>query len=115
MAICCDKGKCKRRETVTIKMELDATAYDRHAAAVDMLVGSQNPQGNDLLKVNYRFFIEYSGSVVEALTAVKDICADPDVVVSVSCTELEQGRLLVYETLNRLETLIDAVRDRRDS
>jgi hypothetical protein len=62
-------------------------------------------KGDDL-KVTYTFTAAYFGNVVKCLEAVKKICSDPNVVVSASCANLTQGRILIYEALKRLDAVI---------
>ena len=105
-------GPLERREHVEIKMELDKAAYARHASAVRALVPDFKLQmrGGDTLSVRYKFVIEYFGDVAEKLEAVQTLCSDPDVVQTASCADLEQGRILVYEVLKRLDAVIKQVK-----
>ena len=110
-------GRCIRAESVNIGMDLDKKAFDRHEEVVRILVPNfkgQLKQG-DNLKVSYDFFIMYFGDVVKKLTAVAAICDDPDVVLSASCEELEEGEILCYEVLNKLKRVIALVKNRVES
>jgi hypothetical protein len=114
MSISFSSGLVEKQEEVNIRMTLDPAAYARHAQAVGVLVPNFKEQmlKDDELKVAYDFTIEYFGNVVRKLEAVEKICSDPDVVVAASCPELEQGRLLVYEALKRLEAIIKSMKGR---
>jgi hypothetical protein len=107
-------GQPEKREKISVHMTLDKKAYARHAQAVAALLPDFKAQmeKDDDLKVSYDLFINYFGDVVRCLEAVKKICSDPDVVITASCPELEQGRLLIYEALKRLDSVIKTVRDR---
>lgn len=95
-------------ERVDIKMLLDVDAYKRHALAVKTLVPDwkQQLKKNDLLKVSYSFWIKYYGNVAEKLAAVAELCDDPEILKEVDCAALEEGRILVYEALKRLDAVI---------
>ena len=102
-----------KTEEIHIKMELDKKAYARHAQAVMAVVDKSIDIGEkDTLKVDYTLYANYFGDVVKKLEAVKKICSDPDIVVSASCASLTQGRLLIYEALKRLDTVIAEIEKR---
>ena len=98
--------KAKKVEGIRIKMSLDKKAYARHAHAVTTLVPRREIDEDEILSVTYTFTASYFNDVVAKLEAVKKICSDPDVVISASCTEITQGRILIYEALKRLDTVI---------
>jgi len=106
------KQKPKRTDEIKIAMTLDKKAYARHSHEVTTLVNPQEMQEGDDLNVYYTFCIAYFDGVVEALHAVKKICADPSIVVSASCTELTRGRILIYEALKNLDAVIQEIEQR---
>jgi hypothetical protein len=105
----------ERTEVVKILMVLEKAAYDRHTSSIFTLMPEYKDRmvvdNGDLINITYTFTIDYH-HVVKGLHAVADICDDPDVIVSVDCKELEEERLLVYETLKKLDAVIQAVKER---
>jgi hypothetical protein len=117
MAVSFNSGKPTRIEELRIKMELDGKrAHTRHAQAIKDIPLVKPIEGrvrdDDLLKIDYTLSIQYMGNVAKALTAVAELCADPDVVVSASCAELTQGRILCYEAFRRLDAVIREIEKR---
>lgn len=108
-----EKIEPQRVEEIKIKMTLDKKAYIRHSHEVTTLVKPQKMEEGDDLNVNYTLFCGYFGGVVEALQAVKKICADPDIVISASCDDLTQGRVLIYEALKNLDAVIQEIEKRK--
>jgi len=98
-------------------MKVKAEAYQKHKEAIDTLSpGYQDNrfviiQPDDIIDVKYNFHLSYHG-VVQQLQAVKDLCEDPDVVVTADCAALEAGRILVYETLKKFDSIIQHVKGR---
>jgi hypothetical protein len=110
-----NRGKPEKCEEVTIKMMLTGKrAHARHAQSLRDLPIEEvsDMERDDSLRVAYTLCIGYFGDVVKELEAVKAICSDPDVVVSASCIELTQGRVLVYESLKRLDAVIQEIEKR---
>ena len=107
------KMKAQRVEEIKIKMTLDKKAYARHSHEVTTLVKPVDMDDGDL-NVTYTLFCEYFGGVVEALHAVKKICADPNVVISASCDDLTSGRVLIYEALKNLDAIIQEIEKRKN-
>ncbi|KPK54268.1 MAG: hypothetical protein AMS22_06080 [Thiotrichales bacterium SG8_50] len=103
-----------RIENVKIKMELDYDAYLRNKEAVTALTSVENVREGDKLKITYDFSCWYLGDIVEKLTAVETICNDPATIKTASCSELEEGRILVYKVLRKLDDVIRQVRERND-
>jgi hypothetical protein len=107
-----------RVEKLRIRMEIDKKrAYTRHSQAMEDIpfLNSEPYKGgedDDLLKIDYTLSIRYFGNVAKALTAVAELCADPDVVVSASAADLTQGRLLVYEAFKQLDAVIKEIEKR---
>lgn len=107
-----------RVETLRIRMEVDKErAYTRHSQAMRDIPFTnskpfENGEDDDLLKINYTLSIKYFGNVAKALTAVAELCADPEVIVSASAADLTQGRLLVYEAFKRLDAVIKEIEKR---
>jgi hypothetical protein len=95
-------------------MELTKDAADKHEDAVKTLIRNLKTQlrDGDTLKVTYDFIVQYYGDIVRKLQAVGVICSDPSVVVTASCGELEEGRILVYEVLKKLDHVIQLARQR---
>ena len=108
--------KPERTETVCINMVVKGSAYDKHKKAIHILTPNYGRytdiQLNDTICIHYKFWASYY-DVVQKLQSVQDICDDPDVVVTVDCSELEAGRILVYETLKKLDSIIQQVKDRK--
>ncbi len=106
-------GRLKRQETINIRMELDKGACLAHTQALRD-IPSQMPdmEENDLININYTLTANYLGDVTKALAAVREICADPRVVVSASCNELTEGKILFYEALKQLEAVIQEIKKR---
>jgi hypothetical protein len=100
-----------RIENVRISMELSKSGFLEHLETIKLL----RPDAVDLhmdddttLSLDYDFSISYLSSVAEHLKAVQTLCEAEDVVVKASCEELEQGRILIYEVLKRLDAIIKA-------
>ncbi|MHC4705019.1 MAG: hypothetical protein ACYTFQ_31100 [Planctomycetota bacterium] len=106
--------KPARTEHIEIKMELDKAAYDRHRKAVEDFSPHLQVSEGDTLKLTYNFYCDYHGDIVKKLTAVKEFCSDPAIVHKASCSELEEGRVLVYEVLKKLDEVIQLVREPDD-
>jgi hypothetical protein len=106
--------KPERIEAVNIKMKLTGAAAKSHKDAVLTLnpTALDHIRDDDDLLINYSFIIQYFDDVLGGLEAVQEICEDPDVVLSASCAELEEGRLLVYEVLKKLEAVIKTTKAR---
>lgn len=96
-------------------MEVKGSAYEKHRKAITLLDPEYgryaNIQTADTIKIRYKFWASYYG-VVENLQAVQGLCDDPDVVVEADCDELEGGRILIYETLKKLDNIIQHVKGR---
>ncbi len=106
-------GRLKRRETINIKMELDKAACLAHAKALNDIPSQMPDMGeNDRIKINYTLTANYFGDVTKALIAVREICSDPDVVVSASCDDLTEGKILFHEALKQLEAVIKEIESR---
>lgn len=101
-----------RTESVRITMKLAKEVADKHEQVVKLLAPNFAKQliDGDTLNVTYSFCIDYFGDVVQRLTAVQKLCSDLAVVTQASCEELEEGRLLVYEVLRRLDMLITSIK-----
>ncbi len=108
----------ERTETVSIRMEVRGDAYEKHKESITTLVPDYqddkyvDKQPDDTIVVGYSFLVTYS-NVVRNLRAVQAICDDPDVVVTADCGALEEGRILAYETLKKLDNIIRQVKDRK--
>jgi len=105
-----------KTESVKITMKLAKEAADKHEQAVKLLAPNFAKQlmSGDTLNVSYSFCIDYFGNVERRLTAVQELCSDTAVVTQASCEELEEGRLLVYEVLSKLDALIADVKARNN-
>ena len=105
----------ERTETICLNMEVKGSMYEKHRKAVHILTPKYGRytdiQPDDTIKISYKFWASYYG-VVQNLQAVQDICDDPDVVVKADCAALEEGRILVYETLKKLDNIIQKVKGR---
>jgi hypothetical protein len=109
------KGKVTKREVIRIKMEVDSKAYARHSQAMRDIPFTKSfgsVDEGDLLKIDYTLTANYLGDVTKALMAVKELCSDPDIIVSASCADLTQGRILFYEALKQLEAVIREIEKR---
>jgi len=98
-----------KSENVKIRMKLSKSGLLHHLETIKLLrpdVVDLQMGDEDSLTVSYDFTIAYLGNVAKALQAVQTLCEAPDVVMEASCEELEQGRILVYEVLKRLEAII---------
>ena len=101
-----------KREKIEILMEVDTPTVERLREAIEVLVKVPDPMGEgDNLKITYSFYIDYYGKIVKALTAVETIIDDPETVISqVDCEMLEEGRILVFEVLRKLDDVIRKVK-----
>lgn len=102
-------------ERVDILMTLEAAAYERHKEAIEVLDPSHKDADSgpdDIINVRYKFWVHYHG-VVKQLQAVQEICDDPDVITATSCADLEEGRILIYEVLKKLDNIIQQVKERK--
>ena len=109
------QGTPERTEAIRINMKVKGSMYEKHRKAVNLLVPDYdryaNVQTDDTINISYKFWATYYG-VVQNLQAVQSLCDDPDVVVKVDCAELEKGRILIYETLKKLDNIIQHVKGR---
>jgi hypothetical protein len=103
--------KPERTETIYISMELKGSAYEKHKEAIHTLCPDHttNVQQDDRIKISYTFWATYHG-LVENLQAVEELCGDPDTITSVDCAALEERRILVYEVLKKLDSVIQKVK-----
>jgi len=100
-----------KRELIQIMMKVDKSTVERLKDAVEALVGPQDMVEGDDLKITYTFCCDYYGQIVRALTAVETILDDPETVISkVDCEMLEEGRILVFEVLRKLDDVIRKVK-----
>jgi hypothetical protein len=109
------KDKVTKKEVIRIKMEVDSKAYARHSQAMRDIPFTkvvEKVEGSDILKIDYTLTARYIGDVTKALMAVKELCSDPAIVVSASCADLTQGRILFYEALKQLEAVIREIEKR---
>ena len=100
-----------RHESVRINMKLSKSSLLNHLEVVKLLrpdVVDLHMDDDTTLSLDYDFSIAYLGDVATNLQAVQELCEAPDVVMEASCAELEQGRILVYEVLKKLDRLIAA-------
>lgn len=108
-----------RTEQVDIKLTLSSQqAVARHALALKLLLGRQYDActpiaPGDRLAVSYTLFLDYFDDTAIKLEAINSILADPYVVTDANCAALEEGRLLFYETLKRLDKVIRKIKKRR--
>ncbi len=102
----------ERLETVKIGMDLHPAAYERHRAAVRTLVPDYDQQmfNGDTLKVSYSLSIGYFGEVVKQLHAVQELCEDPEVISDANCVTLQEGRILCYAVLKKLEAVLKGLK-----
>ena len=116
MAVHLGSGKVEKEELIRIQMRVDGKAYARHSQAISALPLTKPIKGkvekSDVLNVDYTLTAQYIGNVAKALEAVKELCSDPDIIVTASCADLMQGRILFYEALKRLEAIIKEVEKR---
>ncbi len=110
------KGKPTRTESLGIRMDVDGkSAYTKHSRSLRDLPLTkpiEDFEDGDILKVDYTLDINYFGDVAKALQAVADICSDPNVVVTASCADLTQGRILCYEAFRKLDAIIKRIESR---
>lgn len=101
-----------RSETVKIGMNLQFEAYERHREAVRTLLPAFDTRmsAGDDLKVNYTFSIDYFGDVVKKLTAVQELCEDPEIISDANCVTLQEGRILCYAVLKKLEAVLKGLK-----
>ena len=100
-----------RIESLHIEMSMDKSMYKKHIAAMKLLIPDLDVQmaKGDTLNLRYDLRIEYLGKVAECLEAVGELCEDRMVVTKASCKELEEGRILLYEVLKKLDHVIKMV------
>jgi len=94
---------------------VDSEAYARHSQAmrdIPFVKPINEVEGTDLLEIDYTLTAQYIGDVTIALIAVRELCSDPDIIVSASCADLTQGRILFYEALKQLEAVIKEIEQR---
>jgi len=109
-----------KTEEIDIHFELDARATKRHRQDLDIIYRGhpiQNPTRmklgpGDTFHCNYTFMASYHDTLPERLNAVSRICKNPKIVMKVDCAALTKQRILVYETLKRLDALIQTVNGR---
>ena len=102
------------RENVRIQITLNPKALKRHETAVQTLVpNAMSGEAEDtILKVDYKFYVDYLGNVEACLNAVKEICDDPSVIVKASCDALKQDRILIHRVLKKLDAVIKSAKGR---
>jgi hypothetical protein len=107
-------SKPTKTEAVTINMKIDREMSLKHKPAIKTILPNFKTQleGKDHLNLKYEFFINYFGDVERKLRAVHSLCKDPGVIIDASCDEIEEGKILVYKVLKRLEEVIQTVRGR---
>lgn len=106
-----------RVEIVPIDLELNKQeSRKRHSLALKILlpVVPKTEEG-DTLKVHYTFTCAYLQETALQLEAIGSICDDPDVIVNAECLPLEEGKILVFEVLKKLEAVIDKVKARKEA
>lgn len=102
------KMNIEGRQVPAVRRQLDVL---RECSALNLDPATVRP--GDLVKVEYTVFCQYFGNTARALAAVNEICANhPEVVKAVEWKELERGRMLLHETLTRLDQLMTTVRKR---
>lgn len=109
-----------KTEDIHIHLELDYKAIVKHKADIAIIYkGRENLpvfdtkfEIGDTLHCTYQLTAIYADGIPECLAAVKRICESPDLVVKVDCAALKKQRILVYETLKQLDTLIQTVNGR---
>jgi hypothetical protein len=115
MALNLGLGKVIREELIRIKMDVDGKAYARHSQAmrdIPFTSAIGKVDENNIVKIDYTLTARYIGDVTKALMAIRELCSDPDIVVSASCADLTQGRILFYEALKQLEAVIKEIEKR---
>jgi hypothetical protein len=107
-------SKVTRQELIRIRMDVDGKAYARHSQALRDIpcVKPSKVDEEDHLKIDYTLTASYIGDVTKALMAIKELCSDPAVIVTASCADLTQGRILFYEALKQLEAVIQEIENR---
>jgi len=105
-------GPPVRCEEIQIMMTFDKATVDRLRDVVEVLVKiPEYMEDQDDFGVTYTFTCDYYGDIVRALTAVETIIDDPETIVSeVDCEMLEEGRILIFEVLTKLDSVIRKVR-----
>lgn len=104
-----------REEEVQIIMKLNKEAFDKHEKAVRALcpdLETDLKDGDDL-RVDYKFFIQYFGSVEEKLKVVGELCSDSAVIIEADCAMLEEGKILCYRILKQLDNVIRIIKHSR--
>ena len=109
------RGPVVREEEIKIKLVVGESVYKRCEKAVKTLVTpsvepSEMGSRTDLL-IEYTLWCEYFGDVAKALQAIEEILDDPETVVrEADCAALEEGRILVFEVLTKLQDVIRKVK-----
>ncbi len=101
-----------KRELIQITMEVDKPTVERLKDAIEVLVKiPETMDEGDNFKITHTFCCDYYGQIVRALTAIKMIIDDPETVIpKVDCEILEEGRILVFEMLRKLNDVIRKVK-----
>lgn len=104
-----------RVEEIPIDMELDKSAFDRHALALKIIMPNGVPvmENKDTLKVHWKMTCAYLEETALALEAIGSICDDPEVIVNANCAPLEEGKILVFNVLEKLKKVIKKIRKRK--
>ncbi len=111
------RNDSRRTEHCQIKMTLENKAAQKHAKDVKVLTGL-DPQKvvaeGDKVLINWELFLEYFGDVVSKLSAIKRICKNSGVVLSVDCKLLEKSQCLVFEVFTHLMQVQKIIKERDD-
>lgn len=101
----------ERVETLKVTMEMRPDVYERHVERVKAVTGDQRRswlEERDKMRVSYTFDLEYF-NVERSLRAVREILADPDVLVDVGL-KVERVRVGLQEQESLLVAMLDDLR-----
>ena len=104
-----------RVECIAIQLTLNGKEIKKHKHALAVLCNNIHFGEGDTLDIEYKFFVAYMQELVDRFRAIQDLCMNPEVVIDASCTDLEQGKILVYEVLKELELIITSVKEKQDA
>lgn len=96
----------QRTETVVFKFTVDKQLYAKHREEIDMFCSDgsryESMIEGDTLNLNYKFYVEYYGMIVQRFNVLLNLI-EAGIVVDFNYEELKHGRSLVFELGRLLE------------
>jgi len=92
-------------EQVVFNLKLTHEQSERNKNDVRKFIKNPPPtEQDDVLNLTYTLYLEYFGEVAERLEAIERLSKD-GAVIGGSVDEINQGRILIFDVLKRLEKL----------